>query len=201
MTGQPIDFYFDFASPYGYLAHLRVDGIAAKHGRSVAWRPYLIGAVFKTEGTAPLVSYKLKGPYAARDLQRSARLLGLPLQLPPGFPHGTVAAARAFYWLHDSNPNQAKAFAKAFYGAYFGAGRDVSAAEATADVATSVGVDRAGLLDALQQPVVKDRLRVETEAAMARGVFGSPFLIVDGEPFWGADRLEQVDLWLQRGGW
>jgi 2-hydroxychromene-2-carboxylate isomerase len=57
------------------------------------------------------------------------------------------------------------------------------------------------LLDALQQPAVKDRLRVETEAAMARGVFGSPFLIVDGEPFWGADRLEQVDLWLQRGGW
>ncbi len=201
MAGQPIDFYFDLASPYGYLAHFGIDGMAAKHGRSVVWRPYLIGAVFKVEGSQPLTGFKLKGPYAVRDMARSARLLGVPLQFPPGFPYGTVPAARAYYWLFDSKPDVAKAFAKAFYRAYFGEGRDVSPAEATADVAASVGVDRAALLDALQQPAVKDRLRIETDAAMARGVFGSPYFIVDGEPFWGADRLEQVDLWLQRGGW
>ena len=197
MAGQPIDFYFDLASPYGYLAHFGIDGIAAKHGRSVTWRPYLIGAVFKVEGNQPLTGYKLKGPYALRDMERSARLQGVKLKFSPGFPHGTVPAARAYYWLFDSQPD----VAKAFYRAYFGEGRDVSPVEATADVAASVGIDRAALLDALQLPAVKDRLRIETDAAMARGVFGSPYIIVDGEPFWGSDRLEQVDLWLQRGGW
>jgi len=68
MAGQPIDFYFDFASPYGYLAHFRIDGIAARHGRAVAWRPYLIGDVFKGEGTQPLLAYPKKGPYTAHDL-------------------------------------------------------------------------------------------------------------------------------------
>lgn len=201
MAGQPIDFYFDFASPYGYLAHFRIDAIAAKHGRSTIWRPYLIGAVFKVEGTQPLTGFKMKGPYAVRDMERSARLQGVPFLFPPGFPHGTVAAGRTFYWLQDTQPDKAKPFAQAFYRAYFGDGRDVSGTDATVEVAAGVGVDRARLQDALQQPRVKDRLRVETDAAMQRGVFGSPFVIVDGEPFWGADRLDQVDLWLQRGGW
>lgn len=201
MPGQPIDFYFDFASPYGYLAHARIDAIAAKHGREARWHPFLIGAVFKVEGTQPLTGYAMKGPYAVRDMERSARLLAMPFRLPPGFPHGTVAAGRTFYWLQDTEADRAKPFAQAFYRAYFGEGRDVSGAEATVEVAAGVGVDRARLNEALQQPAVKDRLRAETEAAMQRGVFGSPFVIADGEPFWGADRLDQVDLWLQRGGW
>jgi len=126
---------------------------------------------------------------------------GVPLTLPPGFPHGTLAAARTLYWLADTTPDRARAFAAAFYRAYFGEGRDVSSAEATADVAAGIGIDLAVLLDALQRPAVKDRLRAETDAALARGVFGSPYVMVDGEPFWGADRLDQVDLWLARGGW
>src|SRR5690606_28310302 len=82
----PIDFYFDFSSPYGYLASTRIDAIAARHGRSVDWHPILLGAVFKATGGAPLASIPLKGPYSERDMARSARLMEVPFRLPSRFP-------------------------------------------------------------------------------------------------------------------
>ena len=82
----PIDFYFDFSSPYGYFASTRIDSIAARHGRAVSWHPILLGAVFKVTGGAPLPSLPLKGDYAKSDIPRCARLLGLPFQFPAKFP-------------------------------------------------------------------------------------------------------------------
>ncbi len=79
--------------------------------------------------------------------------------------------------------------------------RDISSPETTAEVAASVGLDRQKVLDVIADPVMKEKLKVETEAAIQRGVFGSPYVVVDGEPFWGFDRLEHVDRWLQNGGW
>ena len=105
----PIDFYFDFSSPYGYLAAEQIDDLAAKHGREVAWRPILLGAVFPQTGSQPLLNIPLKGDYARRDIERSARLLGISFQIPPGFPFMSVAACRAFYWLHDQDPAKAVA--------------------------------------------------------------------------------------------
>jgi 2-hydroxychromene-2-carboxylate isomerase len=198
---KPIEFYFDFASPYAYLASHRVDAVAEKHGRRVTWRPFLLGVVFKATGSAPLVNLPLKGPYAKRDMERSARLNNVRLAFPPGFPHGMLAASRGFYWLEGLDEPLARRFAKAVFAAYFGDGRDVSGNEAAADVAHGLGVDRAAFLAAIQNPEVKERLKVETESAMAKGIFGAPFVIVDGEPFWGSDRLDQVDRWLASGGW
>ncbi|MBM3503458.1 MAG: 2-hydroxychromene-2-carboxylate isomerase [Alphaproteobacteria bacterium] len=197
----PIEFYFDFASPYAYLASHRIDTIAAKHGRPVAWRPFMLGIVFKTTGAQPLVTYPLKGPYAARDLARSARLSGVPFVFPPGFPHATLAAARGFYWLEGKDEVLARRFAKAVFNAYFGEGRDVSGAEAVAAIAAALGVDRTAFEAGIQSPAIKERLKSETEGALAKGIFGSPFFLVDGEPFWGADRLDQVERWLANGGW
>jgi 2-hydroxychromene-2-carboxylate isomerase len=198
---DPIDFYFDFSSPYGYLASTRIDALGEKHGRAVTWRPFLLGVAFKATGQAPLVEQPLRGPYHRRDFARSARLLGVRFQLPEPFPFPSLAACRAFYWLTDRDPPQAKALARAVYHAALGLGRDMRAAEAVAEVAQPLGIDRTTLLAAVNDPAVKDRLRSETEAALARGVFGSPTIIVDGEPFWGHDRLEQVDRWLATGGW
>ena len=198
---DPIDFYFDFSSPYGYLASTRIDALAARHGRSVAWRPILLGAVFKINGQQPLVSIPLKGNYAAHDLARSARLLKVPFKLPSKFPVGATAPSRAFYWVHDREPMLAKRLAQALYAAYFAQDRDISSPEATVSIAEKVGVDRADLEKALNDPAVKDRLRAEVDAAIARGVFGSPYFVVDGEPFWGSDRLDQLDRWLETGGW
>jgi 2-hydroxychromene-2-carboxylate isomerase len=83
---NPIDFYFDFSSPYGYLASTQIDGLAAKHGRAVTWRPILLGAVFKITGGQPLATIPLKNSYSAHDMARSARLLNVPFKLPTKFP-------------------------------------------------------------------------------------------------------------------
>lgn len=112
-----------------------------------------------------------------------------------------MPAVRTFYWLADRDADLAKRFARAFVGAYFGEGRDVSPPEAMAAVAAREGIAADAVLAAIETPAVKERLKQETDAAMARGVFGAPFIFVDGEAFWGHDRLDQADRWLATGGW
>ena len=192
-----IDFYFDFSSPYGYLASTRIDELAARHGRSVAWRPFLLGAAFKLTGQRALTEQPMRGPYHERDFVRSARLLGVPFQAPPKFPFFALAASRAFYWLGGGE--QAKALAKAIYHAAFAEGRDVTPVSTVAEIAQLLGIE--GLEQGVEKPETKEGLRAATDAVIAVGVFGSPFFIVDGEPFWGHDRLAQVDHWLETGGW
>ncbi len=200
---QPIDFYFDFSSPYGYLAATEIDALAAEHGREVAWRPILLGPAFKASGNAPLIGQPLKGEYSIRDFKRSAKFLKVPFNMPAPFPIATQNAARAFYWLHDTNPLQAKALAMALFKTYFVDGCDITASEVVVEVATTlrVGIDRDELGAALANQAVKERLKREVEASLAIGVFGSPYFVIDGEPFWGSDRLEQMDAWLGTGGW
>ena len=195
-----IDFYFDFSSPYGYLASTRINAMAERHDRRVIWRPILLGPMFKAAGTAPLVSVPLKGPYSVRDFLRTARLLKIPYTQPANFPIGTQNAARAFYWLTDRDEMKAQRFAQTCYATYFGQGIDISSAEKIADIAAALGEARAEVLAAMADPLIKERLKNEVDAALAKGVFGSPFIIVDGEPFWGNDRLDQVDVWLATGG-
>ena len=195
-----IDFYFDFSSPYGYLAATRIEALASRHHRRVNWRPILLGPMFKAAGTAPLLGVPLKGPYSARDLLRTARLLQIPYMQPAEFPIATQNAARAFYWMRDRDEAKAQKFAMACYSTYFAHGIDISSAEKVAEIATQFGNDRAAVLSAIADPIVKDRLKNEVDVALARGVFGSPYIIVDDEPFWGNDRLDQVDAWLATGG-
>lgn len=197
----PIDFYFDFSSPYGYLASCLIDDIAARHGRDVVWRPILLGPIFQQSGNSPLVSQPLKGAYAMRDFPRTARYLKIPFVMPAQFPIATVAAARAYYWILDSDPSQAKALARSLFSRFYGDGRDIGAADAVLEVAGQLGVERGALEAALADPAVKDRLKREVDAAISRGVCGSPYFVIDGEPFWGADRLGQVEDWLRTGGW
>jgi 2-hydroxychromene-2-carboxylate isomerase len=197
----PIDFYFDFSSPYGYLASTQIEALAAKHGRAVNWHPFLLGAVFKLTGARPLTEMPMKSDYFKRDFQRSAGFLGVPFTLPSPFPFAAIAASRAFFWLHDQDPALAKRFAQAALHASFAEGKDISGAEATIAVAAKVGVDGDKLRAALNDPAVKERLKVEVDKAVAAGVFGSPFIVIDGEQFWGADRLAQVERWLAKGKW
>ncbi len=200
-ANAPIDFYFDFSSPYGYLAGHGIDPIAEKHGRTVMWRPYLLGVVFAITGQSPLTTQPLRGDYALHDLTRSARSLRVPFVMPEPFPVLTLAAGRAYYWIHDRDPAMAKAFARSVYHRIFGEGGDIATPAAIIAIAEACGADGGALAAALTDGAVKDRLKSETQAAIDRGVFGSPFIFVDDEPFWGADRLEQIDKWLQTGGW
>ena len=196
----PIDFYFDFSSPYGYFAAMRLPGIAARHGRTVAWRPILLGMAFKVSGAQALPLMPLKGDYARNDIQRLARLWKIPFRMPGKMPIASQAPVRISYWLDTHYPESKVPAIMALYHAFFVEDRDISDPETAADVASGVGVDRDALLTATQAPEMKERARSETEAAIERGVFGSPFIIVDGEPFWGSDRLDQVEKWLETGG-
>ncbi|MFO1321116.1 MAG: 2-hydroxychromene-2-carboxylate isomerase [Burkholderiales bacterium] len=196
----PILFYFDFTSPYGYLASTRIDALCATYGREVAWKPYLLGATFKVTGLPALPTVPMKGPYSAHDFLRSARYHGIPYRQPTTFPASMQAPSRAFYWAHDRDPAAAKALARALYRAYFVEDVNISNPSDTVRIAASLGHDGAALDAALQSPELKERLKAETDAAIAAGVFGSPFVIVDGEPFWGMDRLDQVERWLRTGG-
>jgi 2-hydroxychromene-2-carboxylate isomerase len=197
---REIDFYFDFSSPYAYLASTRIDAVAARHGRIVRWRPFLLGAVYKATGYHPL-EQPAKRQYFLRDLARSARLLGLPLAIPASFPENLLAAARATYWIDDRDRAKSGAFAKAAFAAYWAEGRKLADPETVAELAAAQGFAKDAVLAALNDPMVKDRLKGETDAALAAGIFGSPVTMVDGEPFWGSDRLEQVDRWLGAGAW
>ena len=198
---NPIDFYFDFSSPYGYFASTKIDELATKHGRAVTWRPILLGAVFKITGGQPLATIPLKNSYSAHDMARTARLLNVPFRLPTKFPVAGQAPSRAFYWVGDKDPALARKLAQALYHAYFAEDRDISNPEVTGNVAAKLGLDKGEVSQALNDPAVKERLRIEVDAAIERGVFGSPYIVIDGEPFWGSDRLDQVEKWLASGGW
>lgn len=198
---EPIDFFFDFSSPYGYLAAARIEEVLGGRGREIVWRPYMLGAAMKLSGSRPLVQVPLMRDYVAHDFARSARRYRIPFQLPEPFPIAALAPTRAFYWLHDRDPGSAKAFAQAAFAAYFAAGRNVAEPEVVREIVHDLGLDAEAVVGAIASGAVKQRVKEETDRAIKRGVFGSPFVIVDGEPFWGNDRLEQASKWLETGGW
>ncbi len=198
---DPIRFYFDLSSPYGYFAALKIDELAAGLSREVAWYPMMLGAAMKVTGSKPLAEIAIKGDYCIHDWDRLARFMEVPWTMPKKFPIATLAASRAFYWLVDDDPDLAKRLALAAYDNYFGQGRDITEAETVAKIAEPLGIDRDALLAAVQDPGIKQRLKDETDAAIDAGVFGSPYFIVDGEPFWGADRFWMIKRWLKSGGW
>ena len=185
-----IDFYFDFSSPFGYLASQKIEALAAKHGRTVKWRPLLLGAAFKATGGVPLTQIPLKGEYAKRDFYRSARFHGLEYRHPEPFPVNTVAACRAFYSLAEEK--DALRLAKALFKAYFADNVNIGEPDNVMKVAGTIG-----LAPSISDQAVKDRTKGEVDAALAKGVFGSPYVVVDGEPFWGLDRFDQIDRWLK----
>ena len=200
-SASPIDFYFDFSSPYSYLLSERIDDLSARFGRKVRWHPILLGAVFKTTGSVPLtLQAPAKATYWLLDFERSARFMGIPYRHPSQFPLATQNAARAYYWLHGQDCGLARAFAHAAFRALFVDNRDISTPEAVLDIAAHLGVDRVRLEAALQDPAIKAHLKDEVDNAISIGVFGAPTVLIDGQPFFGADRLPQIEKWLETGG-
>jgi 2-hydroxychromene-2-carboxylate isomerase len=195
----PIEFYFDFSSPYSYLASEQIEPLAARHGRAIDFKPVLLGAVFRVSGQRPLTEIPIKGDYSRRDFARSARFAGIPFCMPEPFPIGTVQAARACLVLQSTAPQRAVAFIHGAFRAYFAQGRNISDGEILRQVLTECGADGDAVLDAATHPDVKERLKTAVDDAMARGVFGAPYFVIDGEPFWGNDRLPQVERWLASG--
>jgi 2-hydroxychromene-2-carboxylate isomerase len=196
----PIDFHFDFSSPYGYLGAELIEALASRHGRTVNWRPVLLGVIFKETGGAPLTEVPMKGAYSLHDFARSARFHGVPFRMPSRFPIPAQAPSRIVLALRERDAALAGTVAKALYRAYFVDDQDISDPEVAAAVAGRAGADPAAARAAVDDAVVKDALKREVAQAIAAGVFGSPFVVVDGESFWGVDRFPQVERWLETGG-
>ncbi len=202
MSRPPLDFYFDVFSPFAYLAAARIDALAARHGRTTDWKPILVGVtVMKVMGMKPLPDYPLKGPYLAHDAQRLAKLWGVPYR-PHGLRgHSSVKAMRAYVWLKARDPQLAKDFAMAMFRKLWTKGEDISAPQAWAGETQALGIDLAALTAAIEGEDVKQALQADVAHAIAAGAFGAPFVVADGEPFFGCDHFWMLDVWLEKGAW
>ena len=196
---SPVDFYFDFSSPYAYVASEWIAALAARHGRTVDWHAILLGATFQVTDIRSPVSYPLKREYSMLDFERSARFEGVPLKMPAKFPIPTQNAARIFWALKSSDPVRATAWAHHALRAYFGRGVDLSDAPALQDLAARFGLTPGDAEAIWSDARWKLALKSANDAAIARGVFGAPFFVVDGEPFWGNDRRAQLERCLEGG--
>ncbi len=196
-----IEFWFDFASGYGYFAALEIDALAERYGRTVLWRPFTLGAAFKVTGAQGLSRTPLKREYARHDWQRLARLKGVPFTLPADHPKIGLPALRAFYALERRDAQAAARFAKHAITGYFADALDIDDPDAVAALGSALGLDPGMILGSIADPEIKALARRCGEEAVSRGVFGSPWIFVDGEPFWGHDRLSLVESWLAEGPW
>lgn len=196
-------FYFDFISPFGYFASLRIEALAAHHGRPVEWRPMLLGVtVLKVMGLKPLLETPLKGDYLRRQIARHVRRHGLQLKRQPDdTTMDPRACARAYYWTLTHHAPLAKPLAQRLYHRYWADGEDLSTAAAIAGGPLPPGLDATALAAGIDGEEARTLLRQNVDESMRLGVFGSPTVLVDGELFWGIDAFAELEEWLSRGGW
>jgi len=186
------EFWFDLGSPAAYLAWKRLPRFLQRTGASVAYKPMLLGGVFKAQGNASPVTIPAKGKWLLGDLQRYARRDGVPLGYPPGFPINTLTLMRQAIGLQMRKPERFTAYVDAMYDAIFGRPRDMRDEKLVAETLAAAGFDPAEILALAADAEVKQTLIRNTEAAVARGVFGAPTFFVDGVMFWGQDRMDFV---------
>ncbi|MEW6255238.1 MAG: 2-hydroxychromene-2-carboxylate isomerase [Pseudomonadota bacterium] len=191
MARAGLDFYYEFASTYSYLAAARIGPLAEAAGVEVHWRPFLLGPIFAAQGltTSPFNVHPEKGRHMWRDLERLAARYGLPpFTRPPVFPANGLLAARVATVLNDASR---PAFSRQIFHRAFAQGEDIGDREVVRQVLAGLGHFCADVIEAAERQDNKDRLRAQTERAKAAGVFGAPsFVTADGELFWGNDRLE-----------
>ncbi|SMF04422.1 2-hydroxychromene-2-carboxylate isomerase [Tistlia consotensis] len=194
----PIRFYLDFASPYAYAVHRDLEALAERHGRALEWRPILVWAVLKALGVPPPLESEAKRRYLLADMARSAAFHGLPYREPVRLPLSTHLAARIFHACHEVDPVAAKAFGRSVFRAFFAEGLDIADEAVLLSLAGEQGLAPDFVRDAMTGAEGKARLARAVEAALADGVVGSPFVLLDGEGFFGADRLPQIAWRLDR---
>ncbi|MBM3555098.1 MAG: 2-hydroxychromene-2-carboxylate isomerase [Alphaproteobacteria bacterium] len=197
---SPIDFFFDFASPYAYFIAPRLSALAISHGRDLKWRPVLLWTVLQTMGLPAPMASTAKRDYLLHDMARSARFFGLDYRWPTHVPTSTHLFARALYWVTNDRPALAEPLAMAMFKGLFI--RDVNPRDpaVVAEIGAGFGIDRDETLAAIEEPRWKTALKEAGEGAVAAGMCGSPFVVIDGEKFFGADRLPQIERWLEQGG-
>lgn len=194
-----IDFYFDFTSPYGYFASTHINELADKYDHQVDWHPY-VGEEFKPSNSGTGLSQipaKLK--YQKRDIIRTAQFENIPYNEPSVTTLDARYAARAVLWV-ESTYGEARGIelAQAILRAYHVEDKNISDTQTITAIAQSIGLNAEEVLAGISNASTREQFRAEVDLATAKGVFGSPFFILDGEPFWGFDRMDQLEAALQR---
>lgn len=199
-SGEPVEFWFEFASTYSYPAAMRIETLATRAGVAIAWRPFLLGPIFQAQGwsDSPFNLYPAKGRYMWRDLERLCAKHALPFARPAIFPQRSILAARLALAAIDEP--WLPALVRGVYVANFAEAADISAAGTLGRVLDGLGQAPAPWLERAQSQAVKDALRANTERAQALGIFGAPTFVARGEVFWGGDRLEDALAWHLRAG-
>lgn len=186
-----LDFYFDLASPYAYLASTQVDDVCARNGATARWRPFLLGGVFKATGNEMPARIPAKAAYMQRDLQAWSAFYGVPFAFPAHFPINSVKPMRVC--LAAEEQGKLRELAEAMYRAYWAEGNPIDDPAVIAEVAADVGLDGEKLLARIEDQDIKNRLKENTEEAVRLGAFGAPFFHLDGQIFWGNDRLPLIE--------
>lgn len=200
---KPIDFYFDFISPFGYFASLRIDELARCYGREVQWTSMLLGvSVLKVMGIPPIVELPLKGQYVINDAKRYARLEEVAFERISSTPVSRpVEAGRVFAWAKEIDPAAAKKLAALIFRSYFVRCLDISQDSVLRACVGEAELSWSAFEAARADGRPGQLLRRNVDDSIQRGVFGSPFFIVDGEPFFGVEKLPVLEEWLASGGW
>ena len=194
-----LEFWFEFASNYSYLAAMRIEPLAEAARVEVRWRPFLLGPIFRSQGweTSPFGIYEAKGRYMWRDMERLAQAQGITFVRPDPFPQNSLFSARAA--LTTVVGSRIGEFSRSVFLTEFSLGQDISDPEVLGSVARDLGLDGSAMLREAGSASVKGKLRSDTAEAQQRGIFGAPaFITPDGELFWGNDRLEQAIEWVAR---
>ena len=196
---KTVEFFFDVGSPTTYLAFTQLPALAADSGAQIAWRPMLLGGVFKATGNASPVTIPAKGRWMLGDLQLWARHWGVPLVFNPHFPINTLTLMRGAAGLQMREPETFPRYLDVVFGAMWRAPRNLGDADVLAQALTEGGLDAERIIGLAADPEVKARLVANTEEAVARGVFGAPTFFVGGRMFFGQDRLDFVRAALRDG--
>ncbi len=194
---KTVEFYFDFGSPYSYLAYKALPGIAAAHGAQIVWRPMLLGGVFKATGNHSPAEIPAKSKWMHQDMQRWAARYGAVFRHNPHFPINTLVLMRGAAGMQMRGPDFDKYVATVFH-AMWGEPRNLGEPQELAAVLRQAGFDAEAFQALVNDAPVKEQLKKDTEAAVARGVFGAPTFFVGEEMFWGQDRLDFVAAALAR---
>ena len=191
----PIEFFFDPASTYSYLAATQIEAFAKEHGTTVKWKPFLLGKAFEATGNKMPALIPAKGKYLFKDATLWAKLYKVPFAFPKNFPLNSVLASRAI--IAADQAGQGVPFALAALTSYWAEGGDLTQPDAIAAIASKLGLDGAAIVAATADAAVKDVLRANTEDAIARGVFGAPTFFIGKQMFWGNDRLPLMSAFIK----
>ena len=186
-----VDFYYDFISPAAYLAYTQLPELCQRHNAQLNYKPMLLGGVFKATGITPPATVPSKLAWVQRDFARHAEHYGVPFMQNPHFIFNTISAMRGAIWAQQNDCIDT--YNRAMYQAAWAEGKDLGNKDVMAEVLNQAGLDAAAILEAIAQPDCKTALIQATEAAVANGVFGAPTMIVNGELYFGQDRLDWVE--------